>query len=275
MVNSNVKMCFWNIGGLKSRGTDKTMDPLFLKAIEGNDLVFLAETHVGYNANIRNIGPFLYHPICRPVEKSNNRFFGGLAILRKPYLKDHVKILKNNNPDYQWVKLEKSFFGFAKDLYICVVYFPPSESSYTKRFEIELFETIEKDMVNYQRSGDILICGDFNARVGSFPDFITQDDSNFLPLYNSYSRDKHILNRFNKDNKTDKRGKELLDFCIGHQLRILNGRTLGDLHGNFTCYTPNGTSVVDYAIVSESVLNGILFLKYVIFCQPCRTVIVK
>ena len=61
--------------------------------------------------------------------------------------------------------------------------------------------------------------------------------------------------------KIDKRGRDLLDFCIGHQLRILNGRILGDLLGNYTCYTPNGCSTVDYAIVSENVLESILYFK--------------
>ena len=71
--SSFVKMCFWNIGGLKSKGMDKTKDILFIQSIEKYDLVFLAETHVGYDSGIKHIGEFLYHPICRPVEKANNR----------------------------------------------------------------------------------------------------------------------------------------------------------------------------------------------------------
>jgi hypothetical protein len=42
-----------------------------------------------------------------------------LAILTKSHIRPHVKIQKNTNPDFQWIKLEKSFFGFLKDLYIC------------------------------------------------------------------------------------------------------------------------------------------------------------
>jgi len=78
--------------------------------------------------------------------------------------------------------------------------------------------------------------------------YIIQDDSKFLPLGDSYTTDRKILNRHNKDLKIDKRGRDLLDFCIGHQLRILNGRILGDLFGNYTCYTPNECSTVDYTI---------------------------
>jgi hypothetical protein len=65
------------------------------------------------------------------------------------------------------------------------------------------------------RHGDFLICGDFNATVGTNSDCIIQDDSKFLPLGDSYTTDKKILNRRNKDLKIDKRGRDLLDFCIG------------------------------------------------------------
>jgi hypothetical protein len=47
-INTSIKMCFWNTGGLKSKNNDKTSDPIFLKEIEKYDLIFLAETHVGY-----------------------------------------------------------------------------------------------------------------------------------------------------------------------------------------------------------------------------------
>ncbi|VDI15669.1 Hypothetical predicted protein [Mytilus galloprovincialis] len=61
--------------------------------------------------------------------------------------------------------------------------------------------------------------------------------------------------------KIDQRGKEVLDFCISKQIRILNGRVLGDTFGNFTCYTPHGASVVDYVAVSEEILENVLYFK--------------
>ena len=62
-------MCFWNIGGLKSKGMDKTKDILFMQSIEKYDLVFLAETHVGYDSGIKHIGQFSYHPIVDLLRK--------------------------------------------------------------------------------------------------------------------------------------------------------------------------------------------------------------
>jgi hypothetical protein len=47
------------------------------------------------------------------------------------------------------------------------------------------------------------------------------------------------------------RGKQLLQMFITLQLRILNGRMLGDSNSNFACFKSNGISVVDYIIMFE------------------------
>ncbi|CAG2200969.1 unnamed protein product [Mytilus edulis] len=73
--------------------------------------------------------------------------------------------------------------------------------------------------------------------------------------------DKQILERRSKDDKLDSRGRDLLDLCISNQIRILIGRVLGDTFGGLTCYTPNGASTVDYVLVSESILNQILYMR--------------
>jgi hypothetical protein len=43
----NIKLCFWNIGGLKSKTHNKLSDPIFLQHIFKHDIILLAETHVG------------------------------------------------------------------------------------------------------------------------------------------------------------------------------------------------------------------------------------
>ena len=254
-------MCFWNVGGLISKYNDKTNDPLFIQNIEKHDLVFLAETHLGPNINLSKLGSFHCHTVCRKQSKHNNRFFGGLAILVKHKLKPYIKIMNNTNCDYQWVKLEKSYFGFTEDLYICLVYYPPSCSAYTQRLDHDILDCIERDIVKYQKQGKILLCGDFNARVSVEPDCISDDSSQFIPVNTDYIIDKELLPRKNKDKILDSRGKDLLDLCISNQLRLLNGRVLGDMFGNYTCHTPNGSSTVDYVILSESILDQILYFS--------------
>ena len=54
--------------------------------------------------------------------------------------------------------------------------------------------------------------------------------------------------RHNMDtNSKNKCGRFLLDLCKESCLKLLNGRCMGDIFGNFTYYTYNGYSLVDYA----------------------------
>ena len=90
------------------------------------------------------------------------------------------------------------------------------------------------------------MCGDFNARIGTVEDFIDNkhlEDDIFAP----FSFDQ----RLSQDLQINAYGKSLIDLCIGNNLIILNGRTNGDLLGQFTCHTCNGARVVDYVIVSH------------------------
>ncbi len=52
-------------------------------------------------------------------------------------------------------------------------------------------------------------------------------------------------------------GKELTDLCNGSNLRILNGRTVGDLFGNFKYYKGIGKSAIDYIITGKQSLENI------------------
>ena len=258
-VYSSIKMGFWNVGGLMSKSYNKLNDAIFLKQIEKFDIIFLAETHVGHDQCIHKIGNYYCHFVCRSASKHNNRTFGGLAMLCRIEFKPHIKILKNTKSDFQWIKLEKEFFNFDQDLFICMVYDPPENSSYSKGIDHNILDCIEKDITHYQNLGNILICGDFNARVSTEPDFIVNDDNGYIPLHSNYIVDKQILSRHNMDSKLDNRGRDLLDLCVSNQLRILNGRTFGDTIGSYTCFTPNGCSTVDYVLISENILNQILY----------------
>ncbi|VDI41162.1 Hypothetical predicted protein [Mytilus galloprovincialis] len=136
-------------------------------------------------------------------------------------------------------------------------------SSYLHQSDDDVLDSIERDMTcTYKQLGDIILCGDLNARSGSEPDFIQNDVyDTHLPIYNDYDCDTIQDVRHSYDSKVDVRGRQLLDLCISTKMRILNGRVLGDLYGKFTCHKPTGSSVVDYVIVSEALLPKILSFK--------------
>ena len=191
-----------NVGGIINRGIDKFQEPEFIKTISNFDIVFLAETHLGPNYKPPHIDSYYVHTVCRSISK-NKRHFGGLAILCRAPIKKHIKILENNNPDFQWIKLEKDYFGFEKDLFICLVYYPPPHSSGVQHDDF--FYSIEKDVCEYSKLGDILMCGDLNARTSNNDDFITNDCSKYLPCDSNYQPDSDLQHRFSKGKKLDSR----------------------------------------------------------------------
>jgi hypothetical protein len=106
--------------------------------------------------------------------------------------------------------------------------------------------------------GEVVVQGDFNAYTGSIPDFVLSDN----PPYPNSDGPNYFIDSCIPRNKFDRKhpnksGKLLTDLCKETGLRLLNGRTLGDLHGKYTCITYNGCSVVDYTLVSSSLLQGI------------------
>ena len=98
---------------------------------------------------------------------------------------------------------------------------PPAMPSYTNSLDVDMFACIESDITRKFGDVNILICGDCNARIGTNPDCILQNDNTFLPLFQSYPVDQSITKRKSRVMKIDTRGKELLDLCISHQLRYI------------------------------------------------------
>ena len=51
----------------------------------------------------------------------------------------------------------------------------------------------------------------------------------------------------------------MIETCVAFNLIILNGRTSGDLSGQYTCFKYNGQSTIDYAIVNEDIFTHVKF----------------
>ena len=69
------------------------------------------------------------------------------------------------------------------------------------------------------------------------------------------------MERNSLDNIYNTQGEQLLNLCIASQLRILNGRFVGDLLGNMTCFKPKGCSVVDYALTSVDLIGNVNYFQ--------------
>ena len=104
----------------------------------------------------------------------------------------------------------------------------------------------------------ITLEGDFNARTGNLTDYIINENNEdkFLPLPDFYENKSIRKGRINQDTKVNEFGYELRDLCISANLKILNGRTIGDLSGQYTYTGPRDCSTVDYVLASNNILSG-------------------
>ena len=254
-MSSFVSICSWNVGGLFSRNINKINDPDFLKELLPYDIIFLSETHTGYETRI-SIDGFQHFPICRPIS-SNSRYYGGLALLIRNSIRNGIKIQKNTSSEYQWVKLCKNFFHLEKDIFICFSYISPC--NFQTKSDTDSIEAIFRDINLFKNIGNVILCGDLNARTGSELDFIIDDTDKHIPLDPQYIIDQDIQPRKSQDTKVDDRGKQIIDMCITSRMRILNGRTTGDFLGKCTCQKPNGSSTVDYVLSSEKLLKDVIY----------------
>lgn len=147
-------------------------------------------------------------------------------------------------------------------MYLASVYISPENTSGNVPGIGSVYSQLLQDIEIYSQQGDIVVQGDFNAYTSLEPDFILSDESPFASHTDTHYISDLTLPRNNLDTKRlNNSGKSLLSLCRESGLRIVNGRTIGDLLGNFTSIHYNGCSVVDYTLVSMNLLKSVRHFK--------------
>lgn len=254
---NTVKITTWNVNGLYNKSQDycKLDDSLFVNRILPYDIVGLVETHSSQDNRI-NVSDYFCFQNDRPKKSTARKASGGLAVLIKNSIRPGVKIVGSDQISI-WLKLDKTFFNGQYDTYLSIVYIPPENSTFSLNTNVDPFQILERQVINYKRMGEIVIMGDLNARTATELDYIVNDGTDFID--SAYSVDQKMILRSNQDKVKNKSGNLLLELCVSASLRILNGRTAGDSLGSYTCHKYNGNSSVDYAIVSEDAINDIVY----------------
>jgi hypothetical protein len=112
--------------------------------------------------------------------------------------------------------------------------------------------------------GGVLLAGDFNARTSTNTDFIDCSqlaDVLLVPQAIEDTLPNDMLERQNHDTVTAAWHREFLDLCRTVGLFILNGRTLGDISGEYTCLFNKGFSTMDYFLTTVDQLEGVKHLE--------------
>ena len=150
--------------------------------------------------------------------------------------------------------------GYLRDIIFGTVYISPIKSEIYKNESIteDTFTTLTKHIASFDKEDMILVGGDFNARTGRLLDFIEDENegNEFFTQPNLILKDIVKRKRINQDKIVNQFGEELRDLCISTNMKILNGRTLGDFIGQPTYIGPRGCSTVDYVISTENAITG-------------------
>ena len=179
-----------------------------------------------------NVAIGLFRTKLEPIHRTNTLvsealFRYTLGLLTKQEIKEGVTILQSRSTEMLWIKLDKSFFKLKNNLFICVTYLPPKNSTCTQRLDFDIFNRLEQDIIKYLEQGKVILLGDFNSRTGVENDFIFNDSTQHIPVYDQYREDCSVSTRLSQDEYLDSDyGRKLFDLCIANQLRILNGRSL-------------------------------------------------
>ena len=90
-------------------------------------------------------------------------------------------------------------------------------------------------------------------------DYVTCDDSRYLPLSSEYVEDEvSVYTRTNMDSVVNAQGQRMIDICKMCNLRIMNGRFgANESISKYTCHTYNGSSTVDYSICSPDLFQSV------------------
>ena len=254
----------WNISHVNGLLGPKTDDTDFTGIIQKHDIICLQET--GHEVHLPNYRSF---SDLRPSTNS-----GGVTTLVKENLCSSFNVVNLNIPknrSMNIVVIKFSSKNINRDIYLLNVYIPPSNSrrKHQTTNSEENFDILQDVFNMLTMDGEVIICGDINARIGSISDLDANHYSRSFVGFPSHN--DNVLNiphnspvcvkRNSQDIGTNSHKNLLLDLVQSNNLVILNGRTIGDSVGRYTCFKWNGNSVVDYFICSGDIIPSIKSLQ--------------
>ena len=232
--------------------------------------MLLTETWTNEFSDV-SVAGFKDFQINRLNKKQNTkRDSGGIALFVRDKLIKHCKLFEKDGDDIIWLKIDKHLFHLSSDLYLCLCYVIPSNSSREAFTEISILDRISQNIVQIANETNdkynIMLCGDFNSRTASEQDFVIFDNDVNLDLLPSDYEVDNTLPRFSQDRIINTNGRKLLEFCKLNGLRIGNGRIGLDYGvGQYTYIGSTGSSLIDYVIVTPSLLD--CFTSFQV-CEP-------
>lgn len=233
-----------------------------------SDVFFLLEA--GHNAPLDLLGYQRYGscPAAAAPPRGAGRGRGIFAYVKGALAPRIKKVCESDF--WLWLRLREGGPD-GSDLFVGAVYIPPATSTQWRRRETDaekVFEQLSELVTSFQQQGQVLLFGDFNARVGSRPDIISADERILETVgaeaFSAARSGAPILRAgLAGSGRTDRFGRLLIDtLCIPAGCIMMNGRTPGDVGGAATYVCRRGSHVsqscIDYGIVDARLFPHII-----------------
>ncbi|KAG0932286.1 hypothetical protein G6F31_016576 [Rhizopus arrhizus] len=211
----SLKLSLFNATGMPKQ----SINPI-LQLSQNSDLLFLTETWLLPPTKYRSSW-VEYHTYGIPRDSSNIGQLG-LALLVNPQCNLPVYQITHTHPLLAKYSLS---IVLASKLLIHCLYLPPSLENN------EVTTILDALPMQYSNTTNTLLCGDFNARLGTFTG----------------------------DSRIDPRGRIFYNWMCSHNLILWNQRLT---HGQPTSYTVQGTSIIDFFLSTEELLSPSLNIRH-------------
>jgi hypothetical protein len=154
-----LNIALWNIHGL----SDHTFDDDFFMSLHCKyDIVGFTETMK--QESLRNL-PGFSSPFTVSAKKckKRGRNSGGILVYTKHNIRKGITLIKQSNFSIS-LKLDKIKLGLQRTIYLCFCYITPYQK---KEISENSFSSLETEVSYFKGKGEILLCGDLDARTGA------------------------------------------------------------------------------------------------------------
>ena len=247
----NLKIGCLNIGGnakMKCESDD------IIKLIKDHHIFMIQESWLSPDDVCPGVSSYSVFRTERKKHTRAKRHSGGIIVYFSNIVAGGLtkcKARTNRNSDAIWLKLDKRFFNFEKDVYLCCSYIIPNADDDT-------FEGLRKEIEEFSNNGTVCLIGDLNSRIGCIKEnhyvLNTEKETDML-------RPISVPSRTSMDKIVNVSGRKLLDILTNYDLLVANGRIMGDIEGNYTCCNWNGQSVNDMFIFHRDFLRKMNYFR--------------
>ena len=216
-----------------------------------------------------------------------DRASGGVAVFVENNVNSYIKRICSDFEYGILLVIDKSLLELDRECLYMSIYLPPEGSPFYRDDDGSGFDIIVR-VFNELSLTDfyIILNGDLNARTGNHDD--TFGSSNTMPHlreFEDFLESEVDTVRVNSDDKVNKFGRQLINFCKSYGCLIANGRFGNDVNkGDYTFINRNGCNTIDYFVISENIAKCITDFEILsspdsahmpVFIEFCITILSK